>query len=72
MRRNEGTLDRAIRASLGIVAIIAAFVAGAGPLAIVLGVVAAVLLVTAAVGFCPLYRLLGVSTCPVPAQHTRR
>ena len=66
MRRNEGTIDRAIRASLGIVAIIAAFVAGAGPLAIVLGVVAAVLLVTAAVGFCPLYRLLGVSTCAVP------
>ena len=27
--------------------------------------VAGVLVVTAAVGFCPLYRLLGLSTCPV-------
>jgi hypothetical protein len=31
-------------------------------------VVAGVLLVTAATGFCPLYRVLGISTCRVPAQ----
>ena len=40
-----------------------AFAVGAGSvLGIVLLVLAAVLLVTAAVGFCPLYRLLGLRT----------
>jgi len=29
--------------------------------------VGAVMLVTAAVGFCPLYRIFGMSTCKVPA-----
>ena len=33
---------------------------------IVLLVVAVVMVVTAAVGFCPLYRLFGISTCKVP------
>jgi hypothetical protein len=32
---------------------------------IVLLVVAGVMVVTAAVGFCPLYAVFGVSTCPV-------
>jgi len=44
------------------------------PLLIVLLVVAAVMGVTALTGFCPLYALFGISTCPVrstekPAQH---
>ena len=33
---------------------------------IILAVVGAVMLVTAAVGFCPLYRVFGISTCKVP------
>ena len=41
-------------------------------LGIVLFVVAAVMLVTAAVGFCPLYRLFGISTCKVPASSSPR
>jgi hypothetical protein len=31
----------------------------------VLWIVAAVMAVTALVGFCPLYRILGINTCPV-------
>jgi Protein of unknown function (DUF2892) len=36
-----------------------------GILAIILGVVGAVLIVTAAIGFCPLYALFGLNTCPM-------
>lgn len=64
MKRNEGNVDRVIRLVAGIAAIALAIVAG-GVLGVVLAVVGAILLVTAAVGFCPLYRVLGVNTCRV-------
>ncbi|MDF1522823.1 MAG: DUF2892 domain-containing protein [Trueperaceae bacterium] len=69
MTVNESSVDRIIRAVVG-VALLAAWVFGwiGGTLAVVLGVVAIVLVVTAAVGFCPLYRIFGMSTCPVPAK----
>lgn len=64
MTRNVGTIDRAVRTVLGLGAVAWAssigITSGAG---IALVVVAAVLLVTAAAGFCPLYRLLGINTC---------
>lgn len=69
MQTNESNLDRGIRVVLAVVAAIAAFAIGATSLVgIILLAVAAVLLVTAAVGFCPLYRVFGLSTCRVP-QH---
>ena len=69
MNRNVGTPDRVIRAVLGAVVLIAAGVVGLpSGLGIGLLVLAAVLLGTAAVGSCPLYRLLGFSTCPVPSR----
>lgn len=68
MTTNESSTDRIIRAVAAVVAIVVAFVTGpSSVLGIVLLVVAAVLLVTAAVGFCPLYRIFGMSTCKVPA-----
>lgn len=68
MTTNEGTVDRSIRALLGVVAVVGAALVGLGSVpGIVLLVVAGILLVTAAVGFCPLYRVLGISTCRVPA-----
>jgi hypothetical protein len=69
MVRNESNVDRVVRALVGAVLLIA-WMAGwvAGTLAIVLGVVGVVLLATAAAGFCPLYRLFGVSTCAVPQK----
>jgi hypothetical protein len=61
MNRNEGSLDRAVRAIAGL-ALIGATLAGAiGPW----GWIGVVPLLTAAVGWCPVYTLLGVNTCGV-------
>ncbi len=58
MQTNMGNLDRGIRAGIAVVALVAAVVIGAGSFAgIVLLVVTALMGVTAAVGFCPLYAL---------------
>ena len=67
MTTNESGADRVIRLVLAVALVAGAWVAGFGSvLGIVLLVLAAVMVVTAAVGFCPLYRLFGLSTCPVP------
>jgi len=60
MHSNVSTLDRALRAFLvAPVAVIVGVVVGpVSILAIVLYAIAAVMIVTAAVGFCPLYTLL--------------
>jgi Protein of unknown function (DUF2892) len=58
---NEGTLDRFIRIVIGI-ALLSLTVAGPKSM---IGLVGIVPIVTGLVGFCPLYRLMGVSTCPV-------
>lgn len=63
MNRNVGTVDRLVRALLGVGALAWAGALGwSSSAAIVLLVLAGILLVTAALGFCPLYRLLGIST----------
>jgi hypothetical protein len=65
MRRNEGNVDRVIRVVVAAAAAGGAVAVGPGsPAGIALFVVAGVMLATAAVGFCPLYALLGVDTCP--------
>lgn len=61
MKPNESSTDRAVRGVVAVVALIAAFLVS-GPLRIVLFVVAAIMAATAAVGFCPIYRILGVGT----------
>jgi hypothetical protein len=66
MKANVGTVDRIVRAVVGLAALLGAAAIGSGSVAFVLlMVVGAILLVTAAVGFCPLYRVLGIVTCPV-------
>ncbi|MFN2322915.1 MAG: YgaP-like transmembrane domain [Trueperaceae bacterium] len=69
MVRNEGTVDRVVRVVVGIV-LVAAWAFGwlTGVLAVVLGVVGIVLIGTGATGFCALYRVFGMSTCPVPTK----
>ena len=63
MSSNTSGVDRIIRVVIAIAAVIGAFAVGASSvLGIILFVVAAIMLVTAAVGFCPLYRLFGLST----------
>ncbi len=65
MKANESTVDRIIRAVVGVAALLGAFAIGSGVTFVALLVVGAILLVTAAVGFCPLYRVFGINTCPV-------
>jgi len=66
MKVNMGGLDRGLRIVL---AVVVALLIGTGTLsgtwAIVLGIVAVVFLVTSLIGMCPLYALLGISTCKV-------
>ncbi|WP_316931966.1 YgaP family membrane protein [Rufibacter radiotolerans] len=60
-----GNTDRVIRVVMAIIFAILYFtnIIG-GTMGIVLLVLAAVLLLTSLVAFCPLYALLGFSTCP--------
>ncbi|HEY0997627.1 MAG TPA: DUF2892 domain-containing protein [Gemmatimonadaceae bacterium] len=60
-RINEGGIDRALRIVLGLALVSLVFVGPKTPW----GWIGLVPIVTGAVGFCPLYRLLGVSTCPM-------
>ena len=61
-RMNMGKLDRIIRAVAGVIVLLIAFVAATGVAQIVLWVVGAILLLTAAIGFCPLYAPFRFST----------
>jgi hypothetical protein len=60
MKVNEGTIDRGIRF------VLAAGLAGYGMMTgSWLGLLALVPLGTAVAGWCPLYQLFGMSTCPI-------
>ena len=61
MNANVGGIDRVLRAVVGIVLIAIVFVGPQTPW----GWVGLVPLLTALVGFCPLYTLLGLNTCPL-------
>jgi hypothetical protein len=67
VQQNIGRTDRIIRVGLlAPLAIVLAFAVGVGSVVgIVALVVAAIMLGTAAVGFCPLYKVLGINSCPV-------
>ncbi|MFN8548099.1 MAG: DUF2892 domain-containing protein [Candidatus Eisenbacteria bacterium] len=64
--RNVGSLDRVIRIVLGL-ALLGAGVAYKAWW----GAIGLVPLLTALIGFCPLYRLIGVRTCPVENRSAR-
>ena len=57
---NEGRIDRLLRILVGLAVIALVFV---GPKTN-WGWLGLIPLVTGLVGFCPLYRLLGLNTCP--------
>jgi hypothetical protein len=67
VQQNVGRTDRIIRAGfIAPLAIAVAFVVGIGSAgSIVALAAAAVMLGTAAVGSCPLYKVLGINSCPV-------
>lgn len=60
--RNMGATDRVVRAVVGVVAIVLFFTLAGGLkwLALAVGLL---MLVTAGLGHCPPYRMLGISTC---------
>ena len=66
MTRNMGTFDRALRAFVvAPVAIVMAFVLGAGTLGgIILFIFAGIMLTTAVTAYCPTYTVVGISTRP--------
>lgn len=63
MKKNMGTVDRVIRILLAIVVIVL-YLTGSitGLAAIILGIFALIFIVTSAIGFCPLYVPLKIST----------
>jgi DUF2892 family protein len=61
---NEGTIDRAIRVALGIALLSLTLI---GPKSM-LGFIGLVPLATGLIGFCPLYSVLGIKTCPLPRK----
>jgi hypothetical protein len=67
MTANIGPTDRLIRLVAGAGLVLWALVAG-GWTALAWGALAvgAILVVTALTRVCPLYRLVGLSTCPLP------
>lgn len=67
MTRNLNNPDRLVRTVVGLVLVAVAVPVGVASFAgVVLLLLAAVMLGTAAVGFCPLYVALGISTHPSP------
>lgn len=63
-KTNEGTTDRVLRTVIGL-ALIAAYFFTSGGGYHWLYLIGIVPLVTGLVGTCPVYSLLGISTCPV-------
>ena len=64
MTTNVGTIDRIIRLVIGLVLLWYALMAPATGYNWI-GWIGVIPIITALVGSCPLYSILGVSTCPV-------
>ncbi|WDE01023.1 MULTISPECIES: YgaP family membrane protein [Thalassomonas] len=61
MNKNEGFIDRTLRIILGLLLLAMVFI---GPQTL-WGYVGLIPLVTGVVGFCPLYKIFGLSSCPL-------
>lgn len=64
MKRNVGSIDRVLRVVIGLALVV---MAATGTIA-AWGYIGVIPLVTGLVGTCPLYRLLGLSTCPLSSR----
>lgn len=65
MKVNEGKIDRIIRIIFGLGLLSLVFI---GPQTL-WGLIGLVPLLTGALGFCPLYKILGFNTCPAVTKH---
>jgi hypothetical protein len=63
MKANIGTIDKTVRILLAAL-VLALFITHliSGTLAIILFIVAAILLITAFINFCPIWHFMGIST----------
>ncbi len=61
MKPNEGTIDRALRVAAGLLLLALMLTGTIG----VWGWIGVVPLLTGAIGWCPLYTVLGLNTCPM-------
>jgi hypothetical protein len=66
-KTNECSIDRGLRVVVGIALLAIVFVGPKTPL----GWLGLVPLVTGLIGSCPLYSLLGLSTCPLKTTPTK-
>jgi len=62
LARNEGSADRIVRVMIGLL-LLSLIIIGPSTL---LGLIGLVPLITGIVGYCPLYQMLGIRTCPAP------
>lgn len=60
MNRNEGAIDRGLRIIVGLALIGLSVTGTIGAW----GLIGIVPLLTGAIGWCPLYTVLGINTCP--------
>jgi hypothetical protein len=65
LSHNESSLDRVIRVVIGVMLLSLVFV---GPKTL-WGLIGVVPVLTGLAGFCPLYRVIGLRTCPMPGSH---
>ena len=66
MKKNMGNTDKIIRIVVAIIAVALYFTGTlTGALGIVALVAAGIFLLTSFISFCPLYTILGISTCPL-------
>ena len=63
MKQNLGSVDRIIRIIIGIVLLSLIFILDSG--ARWFGLIGLIPLLTAIIGFCPLYKIFGLSSCPL-------
>jgi len=69
MKKNMGLADRLIRVVIAVVIITFYFInVQAETLQIILIVLSIIFLITSMIGYCPLYGLLGIKTCPYKAK----
>ena len=62
MVKNEGPLDRLVRAVLGVALVLLAYLMNMGVASWIIGIIGGIVIITAITGFCGLYKVLGIST----------
>jgi hypothetical protein len=70
MKKNMGSIDKIIRIVVALLIIVLFFAKILnGTVAIILLVISLIFILTSIVGFCPLYRIFGLTTCKTKATN---